>query len=233
MTGNGSDARPWVVGHRGSSGTHPENSLAAFDAAVAAGVNGVELDVRRSADGAVVVHHDAHLADGRAIVELTRADLPDSVPDLAAVLDVCSGIEVNVEIKSEKKDPDFDSDYWISRAVVDIARAGDALDRVVVTSFDHAAVDCLRADDAPLRTGWIGMRPPNWDRLVERGHSIFNPWHGLVTEKFVAQAHRRGIFVGTWTVNDLDTIPKLAATGVDAILTDHPADAIARVNALR
>jgi len=192
-------------------------------------VQGVELDVRRAADDSVVVHHDAHLADGRAIIELSRAELPESVPDLAAVLDVCAGIEVNVEIKSEKKDPDFDQTYWISRAVLDVARDAGALDRVVVTSFDHDAVDCLRADDAPLRTGWIGMVPPNWDQLVARGHTIFNPWHGLVTEQFVAQAHRRDVFVGTWTVNDLDTIPDLAATGVDAILTDFPQAAVDRL----
>ena len=62
-----------VIGHRGASRAERENTLEAFHAAVAQGADGVELDVRRTADGALAVHHDAHLPDGRAIV-LTRRD---------------------------------------------------------------------------------------------------------------------------------------------------------------
>lgn len=215
-----------VFAHRGASGAHPENTIEAFAVAVEMGVRGVELDVRRARDGSVVVHHDAHLADGRAIVDLDRAAIPTEVPDLADVLDVCRDITVNVEIKSDKKDPDFDTDYWISRAVVDIGRAQHGLDHIVITSFDHDSVDCLRDDNVGVRTGYISMVPPNWDQLVDRGHSAFMPWFGLVTDQFMAQARRRNLFVGTWTVNEPGDIERVAATGVDAILSDYPDRAI-------
>ena len=65
-----------VIAHRGASGLEPENTVAAFRRAVALGADGVELDVRRSADGVLVVHHDARLADGRAIVTVPEAELP-------------------------------------------------------------------------------------------------------------------------------------------------------------
>ena len=76
----------------------------------------MELDVRRTADGVLVVHHDAHLADGRAIVELAAADLPDAVPTLAAALDACAGMGVNIEIKNNHPDPDLDPDELRRRA---------------------------------------------------------------------------------------------------------------------
>ena len=110
-----------VIGHRGASRAERENTLAAFRAAVAQGADGVELDVRRTADGALAVHHDAHLPDGRAIVATTWADMPDHVPDLASALDACAGLRtVNVEIKNWPGDVDFDP----SLAVVDRVRRG-------------------------------------------------------------------------------------------------------------
>jgi len=65
----------------------------------------VELDARRTAEGDVIVHHDAHLADGRAIVELGAHDLPEHVCSLADALDACEGMSVNIEIKNWPDDP--------------------------------------------------------------------------------------------------------------------------------
>ena len=72
-----------VFAHRGASATQTENTVAAFAAAVAMGADGVELDVRRTADGALAVHHDAHLPDGRLLCEVATSALPSHVPSLA------------------------------------------------------------------------------------------------------------------------------------------------------
>ena len=80
---------PRVFAHRGASQRAPENTVEAFRLAAELGADGVELDVRRSADGALVVHHDPHLPDGRLIAATAFADLPASVPTLAAALDAC------------------------------------------------------------------------------------------------------------------------------------------------
>lgn len=222
-----------VFGHRGASAHHPENTIAAFAGAIDAGAHGVELDVRLAADGSVVVHHDAHLADGRAIIELDRAALPESVPDLAEVLDLCASITVNIEIKSDRKDPDFDETYAISHAVVDLVNAAKADERVIITSFDKDAVDCLGESGlskSKLRTGYISMLPPSWSGLVDRGHTDFNPWFGLVTKKMVANAHNRGLSIGAWTVNEAIQVEVMVDAGVDTIITDDPAMVLGLLN---
>jgi glycerophosphoryl diester phosphodiesterase len=78
-----------VIGHRGAPLVAAENSVASFRAASDAGADGVELDVRRTADGGFAVHHDAHLADGRPVVTLGRAELSRDIPDLDAALEAC------------------------------------------------------------------------------------------------------------------------------------------------
>src|SRR5215203_4377279 len=93
-----------VLAHRGANRVAPENTVAAMQEAVDRGADGVELDVHRSADGVLVVHHDAETPAGR-LADLTTAALRDVVPDapmLSEVLDVCRGRLVNVEVK----DPD-------------------------------------------------------------------------------------------------------------------------------
>jgi glycerophosphoryl diester phosphodiesterase len=84
--------RPRIFAHRGASAVERENTVAAFAAAVAMGADGVELDVRRTADGALAVHHDAHLADGRLLVEVAAGDLPSEVPSLVEALAACGDV---------------------------------------------------------------------------------------------------------------------------------------------
>ncbi|MGI9594787.1 MAG: glycerophosphodiester phosphodiesterase [Acidimicrobiales bacterium] len=112
-----------VIAHRGASATHHENTLAAFRAAAEQGATGIELDVRLSADEVLMVHHDAHLADGRLIRELTAEAMPDHVPTLGEALDVAGDMWVNVEIKNVPEEPDFDADHRISVAVAGLVAA--------------------------------------------------------------------------------------------------------------
>src|SRR5258708_30567760 len=89
-----------ISAHRGASAAHPENTVEAFRAAGPLGATWVELDVRRTADGRLAVHHDAHLSDGRAIVDMAARDLPSTVPSLAEALAASAPLPVNVEIKN-------------------------------------------------------------------------------------------------------------------------------------
>src|SRR3954468_3922079 len=110
--------QPTILAHRGASSSHRENTIDAFRASGPMGADWVELDVRRTADGALAVHHDAHLADGRAIVELAASDLPAHVPLLAEALAACAPMGVNVEIKNWPADIDFDVDVVLAEPVV-------------------------------------------------------------------------------------------------------------------
>ena len=112
-----------VIAHRGASAAAPENTIEAFRLARELGADMVELDARRTADGQVVVHHDATLPDGRTIVELARAELPASVPDLRDALAACEDMDVNIEIKNWPADPDFDPDEQVIERRLARARA--------------------------------------------------------------------------------------------------------------
>ena len=116
-----------VIAHRGASRRAPENTLAAFRLARELGADMVELDARHTLDRVVVVHHDAFLADGRAIVAQRAVSLPAHVPTLADALDACAGMHVNVEIKNSPGDPDHDPDDLPVRSlgVGDILHCGD------------------------------------------------------------------------------------------------------------
>src|SRR5256885_6732148 len=112
-----------IIAHRGASAAYRENTVAAFRGAGPLGANWVELDVRRTADGALAIHHDAHLPDGRAVVDLAAADLPSPVPSLADALEACAPLGVNVEIKNSPQDVDFDPAAALVEPVVDAIRA--------------------------------------------------------------------------------------------------------------
>lgn len=209
-----------IFGHRGASRAHPENTLAAFDAAASMGAVGIEFDVRRTADDLVVVHHDAHLADGRAIIELRSDELPPSVPLLSTVVETTADLTLNVEIKSDRRDPDFDEEYRISGLVLEILE--DAPERSMITSFDLAAVDRLAGNNAGIPTGVISQLAPDWGHLVDTGHRVVAPWYRIVTEAMVAEAHTHGLTVGVWTVNKPEDLLRMSSSGVDFVMTDVP-----------
>lgn len=237
-----------VIGHRGASRAERENTLAAFRAAAAQGADGVELDVRRTADGALAVHHDAHLPDGRAIVATTWADMPDEVPDLAAALDACAGLAtVNVEIKNWPDDIDFDPSLAIVDAVVDVLMARPATERaaLLVSCFHLPTVDRVRERAPGLATGWLVIGPgigphgapidtPGGDALsatvtavAHGGHRALHPHHAFVNRELVDAAHAAGVIVNTWTADDPERIVWLAESGVDAVITNVPDVALA------
>ena len=218
-----------VIAHRGASADHPENTLEAFRAAGPLGANWVELDVRRTADGALAVHHDAHLGDGRAIVELLAADLPPTVPSLAEALDACQPLGVNVEIKNSPNDVDFDPTAALVEPVV--AAIGACSQPILVSSFHWPTLDRVRAVDPSIRTALLTFDLSDPARTigaaVAGGHVALHPFDRTVTAELVALAHDAGLQVNVWTVDDPARIKELAEMGVDGIVTNVPAVAAA------
>lgn len=225
----GSD--PLVVAHRGASAAHPENTLEAFAGAAALGADWVELDVRRTADGALIIHHDAHLGDGRSICEVALADLPESVPTFEAALTTCAAhdLGVNVEIKSDPRDPDFDPDH---RVAVEVAArlTGDrelgGARRYLVTSFDWRCIARVRDEAPALATGQLSVSITDPGLLLRRasaaGHVAVNPWDPFVDESFMDQARSFGLEVYPWTVDGEERLRQLIELGVDGIITNVP-----------
>ena len=118
-----------VIAHRGASATFPENTDAAFAGAVAQGADGVELDVRRTADGRWPSATTTPSPTARCVVETAFADLPDELIDLAQALDVCAPLAVvNIEIKNWPDDKDFDPTEQLAADVVALLTARGELD---------------------------------------------------------------------------------------------------------
>jgi glycerophosphoryl diester phosphodiesterase len=217
--------RPLVIAHRGASAAFTENTVQAFTGARAFGADAVELDARRTADGAVVVHHDAQLPDGRVIVELGAADLPAHVPSLAESLDACAGMVVNIEIKNWPDDPDFDASERLAEQVVELVVGTGWRDDVLISSFHLPTIDRVRSLDDGLATGLLHIRIDGVTALalaVEHGHGALHPWDPHISADLVARAHDLGLRVNAWTVDDPDRMVELAGWGIDGIVTNVP-----------
>jgi len=216
-----------VIAHRGASAAAPENTIEAFRLARSLGADWVELDARRTADGAVIVHHDAHLADGRVIVELDRARLPESVCDLDAALDACEGMSVNIEVKNWPADPDFDESESVARAVVELVQRRAMHDRVLVSCFHYPTIELVHALDPTIPTAFLHILiDRSWGDLAAdvaaAGHAALHPWDGIVDEELVAAARANGLQVNVWTVDDPERMAQLVALGVDGVCTNVP-----------
>ena len=192
------------------------------------GADAVELDVRRCADGQLVVHHDPKLPDGRVIIDIARRDLPDHVPSLAEALDACAGMWVNVEIKNDPNEPDFDPDDSVAAEVgATLLRRGDP-QRYLVSSFRRETIDALRRATPLVPTAWltIGIPEPDTDAvldsLVAAGHCALHPWVATLTDAVVHACHRRGLAVNTWTCDDPQRMAELVTWGIDGICTNVP-----------
>jgi glycerophosphoryl diester phosphodiesterase len=211
-----------IIGHRGASAAEGDNTLAAFRRAGEMGADGVELDVRRTADDRLVVHHDPHLADGRAIVDVAAADLPGHVPNLADALDACAGMFVNIEIKNDPTEPDHDPGDWVANRVGELlVRRGGGV-RWLISSFRFETVAACRAILPGVRTAWLtdAIDDASIARTAAAGHTAIHPWVAALDQPSVRAAHAAGLAVNTWTCDDPTRIAELIAWGVDGICTN-------------
>jgi glycerophosphoryl diester phosphodiesterase len=230
-------ARPFVLGHRGARHAARENTLAAFELALREGADGVELDVRLDGDGRVIVLHDRTLArvsdghearDVEALDAAALARVPlgeERVPLLADVLAWARErrARVNVELKHDVSRP-----LALLRGVQRVVRAsGLGPELVLFSSFQPAFVAALRALLPELPGAWlidrsarVTRRAPAF-RLLADG---VNPHRELVVARAMARWKRDGAPVATWTVNEPDEARRVAALGVDTIISDRPGE---------
>jgi len=231
---------PAVIGHRGlGSGVVdglPENSLASMSAAVAAGVDWVELDVSRSSEDVLVVHHNPATLEGAFLVECTAPDL--SAMGVAALQDVLDGLPGEVAVDIDVK-PVLEDALTVRDTVellLPLLRREQPRRRLMVTSFDATALQRVRAGVPGLPTGlltWfdfpLRIAVPMAARLgvdvVGLHHRSFaantvEPAH-LHREpaRNVTVAHEAGLEVLAWCPGP-EEVPGLVAAGVDALVVN-------------
>jgi len=191
-----------------------------------AGLNGVELDVRRLVDGRLVIHHDLNLPDGRALNTLQGHEVPQDVPTLDALLDWASGAGayLNVEIKFEGARPD-DRVAGTLKAI----RAHGLAGQVIVSSFSPLVLKAARDLDPGIERGFLYHRSyrvgVDLVPLVARRLDVaaLHPHHRLIDAPLMDMAHQEGWRVNTWTVNEPADVERLTALGVDGLIGDVPA----------
>ncbi len=230
-------ARPLVIAHRGASAEAPENTIAAFELALAQGADAIELDVHLSRDDHPVVIHDHTLertTDGtgpvrdRTVRQLKRLDAGgwrgpafggQRIQTLQEVLErFRDRARLLIELKGG-------SDLYpgIEERVVATLEIYDAVERALVQSFDHAALGRLRALSRDVRLGALIAQPPVDLAAAEPGAvQAVCPGAHLVTETDVIRWREAGLDCYVWTVNEAAVMDRLASWGVSGIITDHP-----------
>ena len=214
--------RPLAVAHRGDPLAFRENTLPAFAAAVRGGADMVEIDVRRTADGAAAVVHDRTFerlwGDPRACAELSLVEIRAlgtdgcRVPELSEVL---AAVAAPLMV-------DFEDEDVVEPALAAIRDAG-ALARVLFSGDNVAGHRRVRAlaPGARIALTWNEREPPPGSLLDELAVEYFNPPWELLEPGVVEAMHERGTRVSTWTVDAVDTMRAVLDLGVDAVITNR------------
>ena len=216
---------PSAISHRGLRTTAPENSLSAFNAAIEAGTEGIELDVHASGDGVVYVHHDpvfsvdgnslAFAANDSATIARARLSDDDAIPTLDQTLEAI-GIRARVYI--EIKAPGIEND--VARC---LRRHFSGYDNYAVHSFDHRIVKRMLELVPTVRTGILQVAYPIDSRAAMRAAGASDLWQHVdfIDSRLIADVHSYGGKLIAWTANSPSQWETLSALGVDGICTDN------------
>ena len=234
-----------IYGHRGASGSAPENTLEAFELAAAMGADGVELDVHLCRTGELVVAHDEtvdRVSDGSGrIADLSLKELKSltfnrlhpeyshaRLPLLSEVFELLkpTGLSINIELKNSIiAYPDLER-----RALESAARDFD-LDRILFSSFNHHSMVRMKKLDPSVRCGLLYeaalVRP--WEYAASLGVDAIHPhWSEVLLPPGgeCASAHAAGIRVNTWTVNEPEMMERVFREGADILITNFPDQAL-------
>lgn len=237
MTGPPS-SRVAVVAHRGASGTHPENTEAAFVEAIRLDVESIELDVHRCGDGGLIIIHDGTVdrtSDGKGTVaELTTSQIraldagawfdPEFAGQRFLVLEealdiIPSTIRLNVHVKAYDHDRE-----QVAGDTVRLLRDRDRLGNAFLAS-DEATLAAGRAVEPALEICNLSVKPADdyVDRSRRIGCRILQPGHAMTTPELVSDAHEHGMEVNPFFADDEEGMRRLIDCGVNGILTNQPA----------
>lgn len=219
-------SRILVIAHRGASAYEPENTLRAIKRAIDLGADMIEVDVRATRDGHIVVIHDATVdrtTNGKGYVkdmtlkELKRLDagLGERIPTLQEVISLVKG---RAGLVIEVKVPGIEGE------VLKMINEHKISDDVIITSFHHPTLLRIKNLNERIQTGIIiASRPvrPAQLALDAKSDSIF-PKYTYLDSEMVEDAHKHGLTIYPWTVNDLEDAELLIKMEVDGIVTNKP-----------
>jgi len=228
-----------IVGHRGARGEAPENTLAGFEHALRAGVRDIELDVRLSADGHLIVFHDAEVDrttwHAGPVHHHSRAQLGDmdarrntpgwhsplAIPALSEVVELCPP---DTRFQFEIKTLNRVHQAGLAHSLKLLIDHYQLYSRIVVTSSDQRLLRKVRLTQPHVELGLIAQY--RYEQPLRRARALDCSWliahRNLVSRRFVRAVHKRKMRLSVWTVNDTKQAQRMAGLGVDSLITDYP-----------
>ena len=227
------------IAHRGFSGRYPENTILAFEKAIAEGVYGIENDVHYTKDGELVVIHDEKVdrtTDGVGYVrdytlkELRKLDASythkgefgvNPIPTLKEYFELLkgTGIVTNIELKTGKYEYP-----GIERNVYEMMMDMDMKDYVFYSSFNHYSIMRMKAIDPSVKCGFLEQ---SWilgagAYTKSYGVECWHPLYKTLTEETVKELKDNGIEINAWTVNEPDAVQSMIDLGIDSVINNYP-----------
>jgi len=220
-----------IYGHRGASAHVRANTVEAYALAIELGADGVELDVRPSRDGVIIIHHDDRPSAGAPpFIDLDFDEIRATTPWVPTLDEAWDAIGptalLNIEIKNDEREADYDLTHQMAVAVADWLAAHETGNRVLVSSFNRDSLAVLKdlAPDVP--TGQLAAAL-GLSVVIEEARSDGHVSVNLPLVQTLPDAERivevaGDLAVLVWTVNDPDHAITLAEAGVSGIFTDDP-----------
>jgi glycerophosphoryl diester phosphodiesterase len=225
--------QPLIIGHRGASAVAPENTIAAFEAAIAAGADGIEFDVRLARDNVPVVIHDETLYRTHHVRQRVADASADQlnefdVPSLAQVLDLFASNKLVLYLEMKSKETQLADECC---RLVEQYRLKD---RVIFECFEHSALKTIKNIASTLRTAAAFQPPASF--IVKRALRIqaneIALHHRLTNKRTVERARLAELNVVTWTVDDPAWVKRAQELGIHALITNDPAALISARDAI-
>jgi len=219
-------SRPLIIGHRGASAVAPENTIAAFEAAIRAGADGIEFDVRLSSDGVPVVIHDETLyrtaGVRRRVADLSVDQLNEfDVPSLAQVFEFFESN--NLILYLEMKEVE------VAEECCRLIQHHRFKDRVIFECFEHSALKIVKNIDSTFRIAPLFQPPASFilERALAVGAEEIALHYRLTNNRLIKKVRDAGLKVVTWTVDDPAWMEWAKEHGIDALITNDPSALVA------
>jgi len=219
------ESRMMIIGHRGAAALEPENTLISIERAMDIGVDAVEIDVHLSKDKELVVIHDATVdrttngtgpVSSYTVQEIKRLDAGkgEAIPLLQEVIDfIDRRVMLIIELKEEGTE----------RSVVDLIIRNNLFDKACVISFWHRLVTTVKKMDSRIKTGVLLVGSPVDVCIATRASAdALMMKYSFVDREFVEIAHKKGLKVFIWNIDDRNLLKPYVDMGVDAIGTNNP-----------
>src|SRR5690349_10232884 len=213
---------PLIIGHRGASATALENTIPAFEAAIAAGADGIEFDVRLSSDGVPVVIHDDTLTRThnvrRRVVDCSVEELRSfGVPSLRDLFELMAGNSLLLCLEIKSREPE------LARLCCRMVREFGFAQRIIIECFDLNVLRHVDLRKAALFEPRMQTEQGVIDRSLAVGAKVLALHHRMAKPSLVKKAKAAGLTVVVWTVDDPSWVATARSLGITALITNDPA----------